>query len=395
MRVKAAAATQRNGAPIGSQPAPPGCATFPTYRTADFLPPLGHAPAFTAHPRLAVLGNTRKTRFVRPILPSMRIVILILAWITPAAIAGALGWSGIWGSGSAFFEYLIPIPVAGGVLHVPSFVVAAAIILSGRHLAGPVSRYLPLLAFGMFVAVLSLAIDFHRLNSWLFTDYEPYGSPFRLGGNPLYLFIATDAFWVGVFALVVGYSAPLRYWLALPLVPVAVVGLGAIIYQFGGPVFEIGGSTRGPARGDELRMVYTSASYDEDVFRDWFEQLGDFARPWTNPNAEHVAVIFTNSMQSIKWGQFDDIDSNSIVATFCLYEEDRALISHSGYHDCFADRNTVEEDLAELVARVEICRGMVRVYPTNLSQSIEKYGEGSEQVSFVRAEAESRGLGEE
>ena len=32
---------------------------------------------------------------------------LVLAWITPAFIAGMLGWSGIWGAGSALVEYLI------------------------------------------------------------------------------------------------------------------------------------------------------------------------------------------------------------------------------------------------------------------------------------------------
>src|SRR5262245_4267905 len=36
---------------------------------------------------------------------------LLLAWPTPALIAGALGWKGVWGSGSALADYLIPIPV--------------------------------------------------------------------------------------------------------------------------------------------------------------------------------------------------------------------------------------------------------------------------------------------
>lgn len=45
----------------------------------------------------------------------------LIAWPLPALIAGALGWEGVWGSGSALVDYLIPIPVAGGSLHVPSF----------------------------------------------------------------------------------------------------------------------------------------------------------------------------------------------------------------------------------------------------------------------------------
>lgn len=46
----------------------------------------------------------------------MRWMILVIAWFTPAVIAGALGWRGIWGGTSAFADYLIPIPVSGGCL---------------------------------------------------------------------------------------------------------------------------------------------------------------------------------------------------------------------------------------------------------------------------------------
>ena len=33
----------------------------------------------------------------------------LVAWPLPALIAGALGWKGIWGSGSALVEFLIPL----------------------------------------------------------------------------------------------------------------------------------------------------------------------------------------------------------------------------------------------------------------------------------------------
>ena len=48
---------------------------------------------------------------------------LLVAWTLPPLIAAALGWEGIWGSGSALVDYLIPIPVAGGAFHVPSFLI--------------------------------------------------------------------------------------------------------------------------------------------------------------------------------------------------------------------------------------------------------------------------------
>ena len=64
----------------------------------------------------------------------MRLIILTLAWVTPAIIAEILGWRGIWGSGSAFGDALIPIPVAGGCLHVVSFCLSAAIVYREHRL---------------------------------------------------------------------------------------------------------------------------------------------------------------------------------------------------------------------------------------------------------------------
>lgn len=358
----------------------------------------------------------------------MRFVILILAWISPALIAGALGWSGIWGTGSAAVEFLIPIPVAGGALHVPSFLIAAGIILTSRDWTGPLVRYLPVIAFGVLIAALSLMLELDRLDAWLFTDYSPSGSPVRLRGNPLLLFIATDAFWAGSYAAMRGFAPPARSWIVLPLIPLAIIGSSALTYWTSGPVFEIGGSSYGRSRGEEIEMVYTSAAYDENLFVDWLSRDSSFARPWLNPNAEHVAIYFTNSMQAIEWRQFDQIDSGSTVATICLYEEDLSINPHRGYYDCFAQRNTVEENLAELaanestglgtdidqwfarvllcdgvelaeetatdIALTSVCQGMVRGYPRNLRQFIERYGDTSEQVRFVRAEAAVRGLSE-
>ena len=96
-------------------------------------------------------------------------------------------------------------------------------------------------------------------------------------------------------------------------------------------------------------MAYTSASYDEALFRNWLDEPGYFGRPWQSPNSEQVAIVLTNSMQAIKWGRFDEVDSDTTVGTFCLHEEDRSMIAHAGYCDCFAGRDMVDEDLAELL----------------------------------------------
>jgi|GEM_PF-3339390 len=64
----------------------------------------------------------------------------MLAWVSPALIAELLGWKGIWGAGSAFFDALIPIPVAGGVMHVPGFAAVAGLIWSEQRLSRSLHR---------------------------------------------------------------------------------------------------------------------------------------------------------------------------------------------------------------------------------------------------------------
>ncbi len=273
----------------------------------------------------------------------MHIAVLTLAWIAPAAIAGALGWKGVWGAGSAFGDFLIPIPVAGGVFHVPSFVVAATIILANRNSVGGFARYLPALSFGVMAAALTLMLDFDRLNAWLFTDYEPAQSPLQLDGNPLLLFIASDAFWVGAYALMMGFKSPAWAWSALLAVPAAIIAASTLEYRTSGPVFELGRPVYTRNRGEEIVTVYTSASYDEALFLNWVKQDRYSLFPWSSVNSEHTAILFTNSMQAIRWGRVEQLDSEGTVATVCLYEEDQSMVPYRGYYDCFADRNTAEQ----------------------------------------------------
>jgi len=354
----------------------------------------------------------------------MHVFVLILAWITPAAIAGAMGWSGIWGTGSAFAEYLIPVPVAGGVFHVPSFVIAAGVILACRNSTEGLLRYLPVIGFSVLAASLSLMLEFDRLHAWMFTDYVPAGSPLRLDGNPLLLFVATDAFWVALYGLMRGCASPARAWLAVPVVPAVIVAFSVVSYKTGGPVFEAGLPMPTTVRGEKSVMVFTSENYDEDLFVNWVKQDYSFAHPWSDTNAEHVAVFFTNSLQAIKRARIDQAESDCTIATICLYEEDRSITPHGGYHDCFADHLTVDEELAALaaanptglgsdidfwyarlllcdavglpepvdsdLARPYLCHSMARDQARFAKRFIDKYGEGSAQVEFINAQVASR-----
>ncbi len=355
----------------------------------------------------------------------MRFAILMLAWITPAVIAGVLGWKGIWGSGSAFFDYLIPIPVAGGIFHVPSFLVAAFVVLSARKLPDFIVRYLPILAFGVFLIALSLQLDEQRINAWLFTDYSPARSIFKFGKNPLYLFVASDAFWVSVYASFLGRSVAFKYWLSLAFVPIAVLGAQAVLYQFSGPVFKMGGSTvagteKNRNYANHISVVYTSSAYDEKAFMAWLGTKNYFARPWLNPNYENAAIVFTNSMQIIKWAKYTDLNDQNTIATVCLYEQDKSITPHKGVFDCFAGRETVSEKIGRLareeptghgkvvddwyarlrmckdveipprsgdIALFNICGGLKQDFDRDMKKFAKWFGEDSDRLNFIKSKA--------
>ncbi len=190
------------------------------------------------------------------------------------------------------------------------------------------------------------------------------------------------------------------------------------MYQTSGPQFTLGGTTYGKARGDEIKMVYTSSTYNEKLFRDWLESDSSVTKPWETSNAEHLAVLFSRSMQAIKRGKMEDVDN--IIATFCIFEEDRSLSAHTGYYNCFADRLTLAERLDENVkvtrtgfgkdmdfwtssakicegveipegwgdiAVINMCRSLKQDYPNLLERLTQQFGKDSKQVNWLRSNA--------
>lgn len=353
----------------------------------------------------------------------MRIALLLAAWLSPALIAGALGWTGIWGTGSALVEFLIPVPVAGGALHVPSFLVLLGVVLYLERRPSGAARLVAVGAFAGFLAALAAQVDVERLGGWLFTDYQPHGSPLRLEGNALLLFIATDAFWAGVYALAVAPAPPRAAWLAVPLAPLLVTGIAVLDYGTGAPVFTIGGTFQGDSRGQVTKVVYTSAAYEEPLLLEWLASKPGFARPWLTPNAEHVALVFTKSLDAAKSRRVDALQGANTVGTLCLYEDDQRIEAYPGFHDCFSGHETTLEALQRLTAaqqtglgddidrwaaqlalcrgveppaerhfdieRVTLCGTLSRSFQRALQLAIRRYGEDSAQVAYLRATGEN------
>jgi hypothetical protein len=348
----------------------------------------------------------------------MRAAILAAAWVTPALVAGALGWAGIWGSGSALVDFLIPVPVAGGALHVPGFVALAAALAVLPRLSPAGVRWMALAGLAILAAALAGQVDAVRLGAWLTTDYEPYGSPLRLQENPLLLFVTTDAFWLVIACLSVGGSPAPAAWLVAPAVVLVVTGLRLGGQVAGDPAFTVGTPMPGPARGDLVVLVHAPGDVDDASLRGWLDGAGQGLRPWDSVNDEHVAVVFTRSRQLVEWRQVERIAGPETLATACLYEEDRSIVLAPGYSDCFAGRLTVAERLDALPAagrtglgaevdewyrRHRLCAGVVvpsdtrgialhdfcRPREPGPDRTVEaltaRYGADSAQVAFVVA----------
>lgn len=269
----------------------------------------------------------------------------LIAWPLPAMIAGALGWRGIWGSGSALADYLIPLPVAGGALHVPSFVVAAVILCLLPGAGAAAAARLRALLFGGVLAGVLLLLDLQAL--WL---AQSSGAKFSGGlwqDNPLGLFLLSDA----LLALIFTALAPQRPWLrADPLSLVLLLLPAALPLGMARPdpaadvsfIKQLG--QRGDARGDELLMVFTRLDLRIPAFRAqaeaWAEQPVNMAHPRFHIDAEDMALLFTRNREA---GQRRD--HTQAEFTLCLYEDGTPLRWLQGEGDCFSGHEAFGERL--------------------------------------------------
>lgn len=284
----------------------------------------------------------------------MHYLFLTLIWFIPAAVAGMLGWSGIWGTGMAFVEYLIPVPVAGGVFHLPGLVVSFILLRLLNDETSNIHRWIAYAAFTIFVLVLSLHVDFMRFYSWITTDYQPSGSPVRLESNALLLFTLTDAFFVWIYALIRGAPFDKTHLSLAAGVPAVAIALQVAVLKVSGPEFTFGGTAPSDNRAQQTQFVFTTAQYDEALLLAWLDEKNIVSSPWMNSNIEHQAIVFTSSMQLIKWRNFDEVNSSNAIATVCSYEEGQSRSIHQGLYDCFAGKKTLQMKIDEIISESAI-----------------------------------------
>jgi hypothetical protein len=242
-----------------------------------------------------------------------------VAWALPAALAAALGWRGVWGSGSAGLDYLIPIPVAGGVLHVPSFVVTTlAVSLAPRFGATGLQRWRALLlGLGMVGAMLTFK-----------------GPGLRLTENPLGLFLLSD----NVLALGWLVLAPQRPRLRadllsviLLLAPLAVLAWVAWSLSPRSRDFSVV-TARPHGTGQAVTIfVQTRLGPDSAEFR---RAALAWASAQQHPRQGHgvdaAALYFSRDSVPALSG-----DHRQVFATLCQYGDGRAPRWLPGAGDCF------------------------------------------------------------
>ncbi|CAG0986121.1 hypothetical protein MTYP_02024 [Methylophilaceae bacterium] len=264
----------------------------------------------------------------------------VVAWITPAIIAGMLGWKGIWGSGSAFADYLVPVPVSGGAFHLPSFI-AVSLILFTQPWAGKLGGYVRgILLAGALVGIATL-LDLDKLQLAATTDVA--GARFWQQ-QPLGLFILTDCVIAQLFvrALEGRWPEGAKEWAVSLIVALAIPAAYAAAALQADPrqqnPFVYAGARGADQRGDEMVFYYSKLPVGSDAFRQAASDVLAHHDPRMNVNAEDIALHFYDSLASAQAQ-----DRSSAKYTVCLYQDGTAATWNPGSFDCFRDHESFSE----------------------------------------------------
>ena len=308
----------------------------------------------------------------------------LLAWPLPALVAGALGWKGVWGSGSALVDYLIPIPVAGGVLHVPSFVICGLVVMAmpaaGDSAAGRMRAFL----VGMALAGILMLLRLDDLWLAMQTKSTRVGSLWQ--ENPLGLFVLCDALVALAFTALASQRPWLRIEIAsllLVLLPVTLPLGMAIKFSPAGQPFLPGTSRPGPTKTDAIEFVFTSLNVDSPDFRSRAEAHVATMHPRFSVNSDDMAVLFTRDLDAARSG-----NKSAAKATLCLYEDGTParFLPGDASAECFGSHVSFSErfeqasaarpageppDIRSYMARRSVCAGVKTVGPDGSTGGLE------------------------
>jgi hypothetical protein len=258
---------------------------------------------------------------------------LILAWPTPALIAGALGWKGVWGSNSALADYLVPIPVAGGAFHAMTFIGITVLLTTQPRWPELLRGLAHLILFGISLVGVMLVYDQERR---------------RLVENPVGLFLLTDSLIAQLFVPAFGGRAP-RGWkewglgvlVAWGITIAAALGLARLDPR-SGQQFVYVTSKPGQVRGDDSYLVHSRIKVYSPEFKPAAEAYAQQWHPRYNVNTEDIAVHFFASLPAAQIG-----NEHEAQLTYCMYQDGTPPRWGVGRGDCF-DHETVTERAQKL-----------------------------------------------
>lgn len=108
---------------------------------------------------------------------------LVAMWVTPAVLGGMMGWPGIWGGGSAFGDLILPVPITGGIVHVPTFILAIIILRAYPKLSAAAVTLVRAGTLGAALIGLAHLVDLDRIYLSASTDLPLRDIPWRRDGT--------------------------------------------------------------------------------------------------------------------------------------------------------------------------------------------------------------------
>lgn len=277
---------------------------------------------------------------------------LITAWLLAPLVAAAAGWRGVWGTGPAGLDYLLPLPISGGALHVPSWLLGAGLVVLRQRLDTAAPWWAGLGAATMAGAGGLLLVDMAGLALW-----SQAGAPLPAvsdlwSPHPLGLFLLVDGLLALVWPHAAGLPVPPRRRAGGAVLAVGALGVLGVGQWQQTPVNRHAllpvQSRPGPDRGDEVVAYYTTLPMTPATLREAVARLGQLPAPQDDVNVQDQAVLFFDDHEAAR-----QLRSDRVRMTWCRYEDGTPARWIEGAGDCFGGHLNFSERLAGAHDRVD------------------------------------------
>lgn len=276
---------------------------------------------------------------------------LVSAWLLAPLLAALFGWRGIWGTGSAGPDFLLPWPTTGGALHVPSWLLGVGLVVLRQRVDTAAPWWAGLGAAVMAGAGSLLLVDLADLALWWQAGASLPSASELVSANPLGLFLLVDGLLALIWPRAAGAPVPRgqrRAGAALALG--ALLLFGAALWQQA-PVnrYDLLPATSrpGPSRGDEFVAYFTTLPMTPATLAEAVARHG-LPPPQEDVNVQDQAVLFFDDHAAARQLRMD-----RVRMTWCRYEDGTPDRWIPGAGDCFGSHLNFSERLAGAHERLD------------------------------------------